>query len=148
MVDEKDLEILDVMRQDGRATYADIGKVVGLAASSVHERVRKLEGRGVIMGYGPRIDPTKIGRSMLAYISVVSSESCRDISDRVEGWPEIEEFHSVAGEDCAMLKVRTADTEELEDLLERLRAIPGVGRTRTTIVLRTRWEHEARAIRG
>ena len=145
MIDEKDLEIIEVMQRDGRGTYADIGKAVGLAPSSVHERVRKLEQRGVITGYGPRIDPAKLGLKLLAFVSLVSSETCSNLAERLRGWPEIEEFHSVAGEECAIVKVRTEDTSSLEDLLERFRAIPGVERTRSTIVLRTRWEQSTLA---
>jgi Lrp/AsnC family leucine-responsive transcriptional regulator len=140
VIDEKDWEILELIQRDGRATYGDIGRHVGLAASSVHDRVRKLEQKGVIKGFGPRIDPGKLGLGLLALVSVQTKDSCSSVAEHVRGWREIEECHGVAGEDCTILKVRTADAESLHDLLERLRAVPGVERTRSTIVLKTYWD--------
>src|SRR5947209_3905249 len=128
------------MQRNGRATYGEIGATVGLAASSVHDRVRKLEARGVIVGYGPRLDAGKLGLGLTAFVSLITNESCGTIAPLLRDWPEIVEYHSVAGEECALLKVRTAGTEGLERVLERLRAMPEVQRTRSTIVLRSRWE--------
>jgi Lrp/AsnC family transcriptional regulator, leucine-responsive regulatory protein len=146
MTDEKDREILEKMQEDGRATYSQIGAAVGLAASSVHDRVRKMETRGIITGYGPRINHARLGLKLTAFVSLITSASCGTIAPLVCGWPEIVEYHSVAGEECAILKVRTEDPEALELLLERLRAVPGVLRTRSTVVLRSRWEEGDRAL--
>ena len=143
MLDEKDWEILAMMQRNGRATYGEIGQEVGLAASSVHERVRKMEQKGVITGYGPKLNPERMGGGMLAFVSLITSESCANLAPRLQSWPEIEEFHSVAGDECVILKVRTIDTAGLQGVLDRLRALPQVERTRSTIVLRTVWdEHE------
>jgi Lrp/AsnC family transcriptional regulator, leucine-responsive regulatory protein len=139
-LDEKDREILECMQRNGRATYAEIGAAVGLAASSVHERVRKLEARGIITGYGPRIDHAQLGLKLTAFVSLVTNVSCSILAPMIRDWPEVVEYHTVAGDECAVLKVRTADPEGLQSLLERLRDIPGVERTRSTVVLRTRWE--------
>jgi Lrp/AsnC family leucine-responsive transcriptional regulator len=103
----------------------------------VHERVRKLESRGIIKGFGPRLDPERMGYGLRAFITVVYSTACSHFADRIADWPEIEECHGVAGDECVILKVRTADTHSLSDLLERLRSIPGVERTRTSIILTT-----------
>ena len=129
------------MQRNGRATYAEIGATVGLAASSVHERVRKLEARGIITGYGPRIDHTQLGLTLTAFGEpghqrVVQHTGANDPQLAGGGW----NITSVAGDECAVLKVRTADPEGLQSVLERLRDIPGVERTRSTVVLRTRWE--------
>ena len=140
MIDEKDREILALLQKDGRATYGEIGSSVGLAASSVHDRVRKMEARGVIVGFGPRLDPAKLGLGLTAFVSLLTNKSCSTVASQLQGWPEIVEYHSVAGEECALLKVRVADTMGLENVLERLRAMPEVERTRSTIVLRSRWE--------
>lgn len=140
MLDEKDREILEFMQKDGRATYAEIGAAVGLAASSVHDRVRKLEARGVITGYGPRLNAAKLGLKLTAFVSIITNEACATLAPLLRNWPEIVEYHSVAGEECALLKVRTTDTTGLEAVLERLRSMPEVERTRSTIVLSSRWE--------
>jgi Lrp/AsnC family leucine-responsive transcriptional regulator len=143
LIDEKDKDILAAMMGAGRATFGEIGNQVGLAASSVHDRVRKLEQRGVIKGYGPHLDPTKLDLKMLAFVRVVTNRTCRALSQDLQGWQEIEELHAVAGEECVLLKVRAADPEQMEDFLDRLRSVPGVERTQSTIVLRTLWEHPA-----
>jgi Lrp/AsnC family transcriptional regulator, leucine-responsive regulatory protein len=135
-MDEKDRAILEVLQEDARATYAEIGARVGLSPSSIHDRVRKLEHRGVILGYGARVDPGAVGLDVTALISVMPLDPSQpdDLPDRVMGFAEVEDCFSVAGHENYILKVRTHTTGELEDLLRRLREKAGV-QTRTTVVL-------------
>jgi len=135
-VDTRDRAILEVLQEDARATYALIGERVGLSASSVHERVRKLERRGVIRGYRASVSPEAVGLDVTALISVMPLDPSQpdDLPDRVEGFAEVEDCFSVAGHESYILKVRTRTTGDLEDLLRRLREKAGV-QTRTTVVL-------------
>lgn len=140
-MDRKDLAIVSALQRDSRATYAQIGKQVGLSASSVHDRVRKLEQRGVIRGYGANVDAQALGLAVTALVSVMPLDPKQpdDLPDRVVGFPEIEDCYSVAGSENYILKVRMRTPGELEDFLRRLRETAGV-QTRTTVVLSTPFE--------
>ena len=144
MLDERDLDIIAALQQDARATYTDIARRVGLSASSVHERVRKLEQGGVIRGYRAEVDPEAVGLFVTALISVLPLDPTQpdDLSERVEEFREVEDCFSVAGEANYILKVRTKTTQHLEDLIRRLREKAGV-QTRTTVVLSTPFEGRA-----
>jgi Lrp/AsnC family leucine-responsive transcriptional regulator len=136
MLDERDLEILRALQEDARATYADVGRRVGLSASAVHDRVRKLERSGVIRGYRAIVDPGSVGLFVTALIAATpfDPQQADDLPERVAEFPEVEDCLSVAGEANYILKVRTRTTGDLEDLIRRLREKAGVG-TRTTIAL-------------
>jgi Lrp/AsnC family leucine-responsive transcriptional regulator len=142
VLDERDLAILAALEKDARATYADIGGRVGLAPSSVHERVRKLERAGAIRAYRAEVDPHALGLDVTALVSVTPLDPRQpdDLPERVSAFPEVEDCHSVAGAENYVLKVRTATTVDLEDLLRRLRDRAEV-QTRTTVVLSTPFEH-------
>jgi Lrp/AsnC family transcriptional regulator, leucine-responsive regulatory protein len=136
VLDERDLEIVSALREDARATYADIAARVGLSASSVHERVRKLEAAGVITAYRAVIDPEALGLFVTALIAVtpLDPQQPDDLPERLADLPEVEDCLSVAGEANYILKVRTRSTNHLEELIRRLREKAGVS-TRTTIAL-------------
>jgi Lrp/AsnC family leucine-responsive transcriptional regulator len=136
VLDERDLEIVTALREDARATYADIATRVGLSASSVHERVRKLEASGVITAYRAVVDQEAMGLFVTALIAVtpLDPQQPDDLPDRLLDVPEVEDCLSVAGEANYILKVRTRSTNHLEELIRRLREKAGVS-TRTTIVL-------------
>jgi Lrp/AsnC family leucine-responsive transcriptional regulator len=136
VLDDRDLEIIAALQEDARATYADVGRRVGLAASSVHERVRKLEQTGAIRGYRAVVDPDSLGLFVTALIAVSPLDPTQpdDLPERVQDFPEVEDCFSVAGEANYILKVRTKTTGGLEDLIRRLRE-KGEVQTRTTVVL-------------
>jgi Lrp/AsnC family transcriptional regulator, leucine-responsive regulatory protein len=144
VLDERDLEIVAALQDDARATYADLGKRVGLSASSVHDRVRKLEQAGVIRGYRADIDPEAIGLFVTAFIAVSPLDPSQpdDLPDRVREFPEVVDCFSVAGEMNYILKVRTPTTGGLEELIRRLRE-KGEVQTRTTVVLSIPFEGRA-----
>ena len=141
VVDDRDLDIIAALQEDARATYADIARRVGLSPSSVHDRVRKLEQGGVIRGYRAVIDAEEVGLLVTALIAVTPLDPRQpdDLPERVEEFPEVQDCFSVAGEANYILKVRTATTDRLEDLIRRLREKAGVN-TRTTVVLSTPFE--------
>lgn len=136
VLDERDLRIVAALQQDARATYADVGRLVGLSPSSVHERVRKLEQAGVIRAYRAVVDAEALGLYVTALIAVspLDPRQPDDLAERVEELSEVVDCFSVAGEANYILKVRTRTTEHLEDLIRRLREKGGV-QTRTTVVL-------------
>lgn len=139
-----DRQILRLLAEDGRMSYTDLGKATGLSTSAVHQRVKRLESRGLITGYGATIDHAKAGRPLTAFVSLVPLDTAEpdDYPDRLEDIAEIESCWSVAGEASYILKVRVAAPQDLEALLARIRAAANVS-TRTTIVLSTPYENRA-----
>lgn len=145
VLDAIDRQILQLLRADGRMSHAQIAKEVGLSGPAVHERVRKLEQRGVIEGYTAILDPYVLDRSHVAFVMVTLSEGNEFALDdpivaRICEEPDVLEFHRIAGEDCYLIKIRSATNKDLEQVLRRIKQIRGVARTRTTIVLSTELE--------
>ena len=122
-------------------SYTDLGKAIGLSTSAVHQRVRRLEERGVITGYAATIDPTALGTPLTAFVSVapLDPRDPDDIPERLRDIPEIDACYSVAGDANYLLRVRVGTPHDLEELLATVRNRGGVS-TRTTVVLSTPWE--------
>jgi Lrp/AsnC family leucine-responsive transcriptional regulator len=137
-----DRRILELLAVDGRMSYTDLGKQTGLSTSAVHQRVKRLEQRGLITGYGATVNHEGIGLPLTAFISITPIDPAQadDYPERVRGIPEIESCWSVAGDESYILKVRVPTPATLEDLLARIRAAANVS-TRTTIVLSTPYEN-------
>lgn len=136
-LDPFDRKILAALNNDGRATYAEIGDQVGLSAPAVHERVKRLR-QHAIKGIGARLDGPACGKNFLAFVHVDAegwgkSQRMMGLSD----FPEIEEMHSVAGDTCVIMKVRTANAQALEKFLAQLYVLPGVKGTKSYVVLST-----------
>ena len=137
-----DARILDVLQRDGRRPYADLGADVGMSGPSAHERVKKLESRGVITGYAAVVDPRAIGYDVLAFswITQAPGTIARDLSESFAAIPEIEECHHITGEADYLLKVRARDTRDLERVLRAVRETPNVFQTETDVVFSSGFE--------
>lgn len=142
-MDAVDRALLEALREDARAPWAQLARLVGLSAPSVQERVRRLEERGVITGYHAAVAPEALGYGVSALVGVYQSDSAEteDVARRLRDVPAVEDCWYVAGDQEFVVKVRAADVASLEHVVSALRRIRGVARTRTTVVLRTRWEH-------
>lgn len=145
-MEDIDRQILRLLASDGRMSFTDLGRATGLSTSAVHQRVRRLEQRGVIKGYTAVIDADAIGLPLTAFVSVTPLDPAApdDVPDRLAGLSELEACHSVAGDENYILKVRVATPGELEALLSRIREA-GLS-TRTTIVLSTPYESRPLAV--
>ena len=141
-MDLVDRQLIDALRADGRASYAELARLVGLSSSAVHERVGKLESSGIITAYRAVVSPGAIGVGVTALVGIAPGENGRDdvIASALEAMPEVESCYSVAGDDAFIVILRIASVDELHSCLGRLRAIDGVARTTTTVVLATRFE--------
>jgi Lrp/AsnC family leucine-responsive transcriptional regulator len=144
IIDEIDRQILMLLQQDARVSNAAIAKQVGLTTSTVHDRVKKLERKGIIKGYVALVDAELLDKPISAFIRLnVGSgsadylESKENIKTVCETETEIIECHAVAGEDCYVMKVRVTNPQELERLIERIRCSALVSRSTTSIVLST-----------
>lgn len=139
-LDALDSKALYHLMQQARVTWADLANHLGLSAPAVADRVRKLEEQGIIQGYVTQVDPHRLGYDLTAFIAV-TLERPRDrhaFLDQVQALPEIQECHHIAGDDDYLLKVRCQGTQGLERLItDELKKVPGIVKTRTTIVLST-----------
>lgn len=147
-VDSVDRRLIQALRVNARATFAELARLVGLSAPAVHERVGKLEAAGVITGYHAAVEPAAVGLGISALVGVLQGDL--GDSDRIfvelAGMPEIEDCWFVAGEETFVVKVRVSDMPSLEQAIGALNRIRGVARTRTTVVLSTRFENRARPV--
>ena len=137
-LDEIDTLLVHELVDDGRATLSTLAQRAGLSVSAVQTRVRRLESRGVIRGYGARIDPAALGDELSAFVAITPFDPAGPDAapERLAGIPEIRACHSVAGDESYVLLVRVASPRALEQLLQRIRATANV-RTRSTIILQT-----------
>jgi DNA-binding Lrp family transcriptional regulator len=139
-LDRIDQVLLAALQTAGRMRLEDLARQVELAPSSVHDRLRRLQRDGVIRRWTIDIAPEALGFSVLAYVGVQASRPCSELVGTLEQIREVEEFHAVAGQLSFILKVRAIDTEHLLQLIERLKQIPGIEATETTVVLKTHLE--------
>jgi Lrp/AsnC family leucine-responsive transcriptional regulator len=147
-VESTDRAILTALAGDGRLSYTDLADLVGLSVSAVHQRVRRLEQRGVIRGYTARLDHPALGLPLTAFVAIrpIDPSQPDDAPDRLADLPEIEACYSVAGDDFYLLLVRVASPGDLERLLQEIRTAANVA-TRTTVVLSTPYEGRAPQIK-
>lgn len=144
MIDETDRKIIELLQEDGRLSNAALAEKVGLTTSTVYERVRKLERKGIIKGYVAVIDAERLGKPITAFIRLSVSgltENYVDSKNKVREIalvePDVLECHGISGEDCYILKVRATSPNDLERLIERIRSRASIARSTTSIVLST-----------
>jgi Lrp/AsnC family leucine-responsive transcriptional regulator len=139
-LDHIDLAILRLMQDNARISNVDLAKALDLVPSAVLERVKKLEKKNIITEYNAKINPIALDLKLLAFISMKSSQSlgCSDTANELAKIPDVQEVHVIAGDDCFLIKVRTADSASLMALLrDEFSKIPNILSVKTTIVLET-----------
>lgn len=140
MIDDVDRQILRMLQENARVSNSDIARHIGMAPSGVLERIRKLEGKGVIRGYTTWIDPKALNLDLVAFVFVQTKEywGCDEAGPLFAAIPGVQEVHEIAGDDCYLIKIRAADTESLwSTLKEHLGRTDLIQSTRTTVVLNT-----------
>jgi len=144
MIDDIDRRIVLLLQEDARLSNAALAEKVGLTVSTVHERVKKLEKKGVIRGYVAIVDAEALGKPIMAFIRLTVGttpgdylESKHRVVEVCQREPDVLECHGVAGEDCYVIKVRVASPKDLERLIERIRCSAQVSRSVTNIALST-----------
>lgn len=141
-LDRIDARIVELLQADGRRPYAELGAEVGISGPSAHERVRKLEMRGVIAAYAAVVPPESLGYPILAFtwLTQAPGTAAHDLTEGFAAIPEIEECHHIAGEADYLLKVRARDTRHLEAIIRRLETTPDVFSTETDVVFSSAFE--------
>jgi Lrp/AsnC family transcriptional regulator, leucine-responsive regulatory protein len=141
-VDTIDRTLLGLMQEDATRTYVELGEAVHLSAPAAHERVRKLRESGVIQRTTIDVDPEAVGKGMLVFALVDSSEWMGDAGTAtsflaIDG---VEAAYAVAGKACVLAKIRTRTPSELQDVLREIYAIDGARGTESIVVLETLFE--------
>jgi Lrp/AsnC family transcriptional regulator, leucine-responsive regulatory protein len=149
-ISQTDARVLSLLQTDGRRSYADLGADLGMAGPSAHERVKKLESRGVIRGYAADVDPMAVGLSVLAFTWVTQSPGtvADDLTPDFAAIPEIEECHYIAGEADYLLKIRARDMEHLGSIVRRVQTTEHVFSTETDVVFSTGFEGRPLPLEG
>jgi Lrp/AsnC family leucine-responsive transcriptional regulator len=139
---ETDARLLAILQRDGRRSYADLGADLGMAGPSAHERVKKLEARGVIRGYSADVDPAALGLGVLAFTWVTQAPGTisTDLTPEFASIPEIEECHYIAGEADYILKIRARDMDHLGEVVRLVQSTQHVFSTETDVVFSTGFE--------
>lgn len=138
MLDATDLKIIETLQDKGRISWTELAKILNLSSVSSADRVKRLEGLGVIKGYKAIIDQKVLGNKLIAFITVTLVKSLEEsrFADVVKKSHIIEECYHIAGEGSYLLKVHCKDIEDLEILVNKtLKTIPEVIKTVTIISL-------------
>jgi DNA-binding Lrp family transcriptional regulator len=137
-MDKIDEQILALLKRDGRMALADISREVGLSSPTIKDRVGKLEAEGVILGYRPLLDYSKLGLGMIAFVGLTLDfhMCCQgDVDEALSKMGEVVEAHYTDGEWDMLIRVQTKDTTGLMAFLQRLNSVPGITNSRTIISL-------------
>lgn len=136
-LDRLDSDIVALLVDDARRSYADLGARVGLSASAVKRRVDRLRAGGAITGFTVRLDPGALGWAVEGYVELYCRMSTPPdrIRAAVERYAEVVDASTISGEADAMLRILAADMRHFEQVLERIGAEPFVARTKSVLVL-------------
>ena len=137
MIDDRDIQILELLQENGRATASEIAKQVQLSIPAVGERMKKLTERGLIKGYSTVLDHKQAGLDLTAFVFIVSehSDHYEAFVEKAKSNASVLECHSIIGTGSHILKVRAQNSQALEDLLYEIQNWPGVNRTQSNLVL-------------
>lgn len=143
--DDLNRRLVALLQQDGRMPHAELAERLGVSRPTVIERVRRLEEEGVVAGYAARVPAEKVGKPCVAFVAVRFKPGTDDATEErflkaLEKEPDVLEAHTVAGEDCLLLKVVAADPQGVNEKLKRIRSLGNQVTTRTTVVLGTHFE--------
>ena len=143
--DKIDLEILSLMQENSRISNADIARILKMAPSAVLERVKKLEQKKIILQYTTRLNPAVLNQNLIAfvYIQVNKGIGNRDTGIELAKIAGVQEVHQIAGDHCFLVKVRTANSASLLEMMRNsMNKIPDIMITKTRIVLETTKEEQ------
>jgi Lrp/AsnC family leucine-responsive transcriptional regulator len=140
MIDETDRNILRMLQENARIPNAEIARRLKVAPSGIHERIKKLESRGIIKGYHARLDAEKLGHCVTAFLMIRTEDRVGSLASahQLAGIAEVQEVHHIAGEDCYLVKLRCSGNEDLGRILrEKVGVIESVRSSRTSVVMET-----------
>lgn len=137
-MDETDYKILRMLRENARIPLSHISEEVGLSSPSIRDRINKMESEGIILGYRPILDHSKLGLTITAFINVrlVYPHCCTDqFIEEIKEITEVVEGHYTDGDEDMLLKVVVRDPSHLRDILLRINSLPAVSNSKSIISL-------------
>ncbi len=137
-IDQSDRRLLSLVQEDCRRSYADLADRSGLSTSTVHDRLKRLQARGVIQGQVALLDPAALGLDICAFvqITIAHPSKVRAFLDQIVMLPEVQECHHVTGDHDYLLKIRARNAAALEEVIvEKIKTIDGIVRSQTSIAL-------------
>ena len=135
--DDLDVRLIDALQNNSQWTLAELGSLIGLKPPAVHERIKRLETRGYILGYGAKVDYERLGLGLVALVSVYTLPDIQfdQFYAQLSALPEVTVIYSVAGEESFIVHVVTRSTKHLDNFLARIKSVRGIARTKTAVVL-------------
>jgi Lrp/AsnC family leucine-responsive transcriptional regulator len=140
MIDKIDRKILAIIQKNNKTSYAEIGKQVGMAASAIFDRMRKLEKRGVVIGHEARLDNKAVNMSFKSYVSVEleNTSLVEDTAKKLAAIDNVLEVHFISGSDSLLLKVVAKDIREFSDILaKKIAIVSNIKKTSSNVILET-----------
>ena len=137
-LDDIDRRLIGVLRRKPRSSVSEMARLTGLARGTVHDRIRRLEARGVIVGYGPDIEPRPAGFGVCAFTTLTIAQGAHELTLRaLSEVDEVLEIHTVTGRGDLLVRIVAATNDDLHEILQRIAAIDAVRRTETLLALHT-----------
>jgi DNA-binding Lrp family transcriptional regulator len=135
-IDRLDARLIAALRDSPRVGLLEISRQLGVARGTVQARLSKLEGRGVVIGYGPEVDPGAMGYAISAFVFIELNQGrLAEAVELLNAVPEVLEADAISGPQDLVCRVAARDTEHLQDLVNRLLATPAIQRCTSHIVL-------------
>jgi DNA-binding Lrp family transcriptional regulator len=139
MTDSIDERLIAALRENGRATTAELARLVGRSRSSVQSRIERLERQGIILGYGVRLAPEQAQGAVRAHVMIkVGPKEVRAVTAALRAIRQVRVLHSVSGEVDLIAEAATATVAEMDQVIDLIGALPGVERTTSSIILSTK----------
>lgn len=142
MDDELNRQLVALLQAEGRITHAELAERLGVSRPTIIDRVKRLEAEGILAGYGARVSPGAVDKPVVAYVAVRYRANNDEGLERtfiqaLAQEPDVLEAHTVAGEDCLLIKVVADTPAGMNERLRRIRSLGPQVTTRTTVVLDT-----------
>ena len=148
-LDAKDLKIIEILQENGRASYSEIARRIGMSEAAVYSRIQRLLKLGIVKKIQAVVNAEKLGYTVTAFISITAQPAKYEkVLRMLSEIPEVLEVHDVTGEHYCLVKVKARDNKALAEILDKIGGFDGVISTETKIVLRTIKEEHSIPIRA
>ncbi len=140
-LDDPDKRLLSLLREDARLSTAALARKLGVARTTVVERLNRLTARGVISGFTVRMNPRYEARLLQVHVLLdVDPKKSESVVSALRAMPQVKAVHAISGAFDSLVFVEGESTEEIDRVLDAIGQLPGVGRTQSSIVLSVKFD--------